>query len=640
MKRQPIMPLVAGCVSGLVLIVAMTGHAIGQNASGGNKLLGVQKRLLSGFASFSLDKASVSNGPNAVKGANGLNPSNATNFTPGASGDCSPQIGSNVKVNQNCLNLSDPDLAGRAQAQNETSVAQDPNAPQHLVAAFNDYRRGDGNCGVAWSTNGGQAWHDSTVPSGFVRGTAFGGVPREYFQSAGDPSVAWDSKGNAYLSCQMFMRGLVASNNPDQSSAVYVFRSTGNFGASWNFPARPVIEFDDVEGTGSTLIDKPYMTVDNARGSPFQDRVYVTWTDFAADGTGYIYEAYSSDYGEHFSAPVIVSTDSSLCGNTYGIPTPQGRCNENQNSQPFTGPDGTLYVVYSNFNNVVTGSDNRNQILVTKSTNGGASFGSPVKVADYYDLPDCFTYQGQDPFRACVPEKGATTNSVFRASNYPSAAVDPTNASRIVVAFGSYINPNSKEANGCVPAGFSVFGTNLFTGVKTAEACNNDILVSVSSDGGASFTGTLTDPRLLTSATSTSAQTTTDQWFQWLAFTSSGQLAISYYDRQYGNSETTGFSDISLSGSVDMVHFGVKRVSSSSMPPPTEFGGQFWGDYGGLSALDRAHPVWSDTRNPAFFLCPGTGVPGSPPAICTGAAANATLANDQDIFADSVPVPH
>ena len=34
-----------------------------------------------------------------------------------------------------------------------------------------------------------------------------------------------------------------------------------------------------------------------------------------------------------------------------------------------------------------------------------------------------------------------------------------------------------------------------------------------------------------------------------------GQLAVSYYDRQYGNDELTGESDFSLSGSTDLARF-------------------------------------------------------------------------------------
>ena len=98
---------------------------------------------------------------------------------------------------------------------------------------------------------------------------------------------------------------------------------------------------------------------------------------------------------------------------------------------------------------------------------------------------------------------------------------------------------------------------------------------------------------------------------------------MDYYDRQYGNDETTGSSDFSLSGSDDLTHFGQIRVTSSSMPAPTQFegpnGGQFYGDYVWLSAQPtRPIPIWSDTRATDLFLCPGTGTAGNPPQLCGG----------------------
>src|SRR5581483_4377720 len=102
---------------------------------------------------------------------------------------------------------------------------------------------------------------------------------------------------------------------------------------------------------------------------------------------------------------------------------------------PFVGPDGALYVAWSNFNspgsNLSNTTDNSYQVLLAKSTDGGNSFSAPIKVANYNDLPDCLTYQGSDPFRSCVPEKGPTTNSVFRATNYPSGSVNPHNARQV-----------------------------------------------------------------------------------------------------------------------------------------------------------------------------------------------------------------
>jgi hypothetical protein len=445
------------------------------------------------------------------------------------------------------------------------------------------------------------------------------------------------------------MRGPGTTNNPDQSSAVYVFRSTKNNGGSWNFPGRPVVEAH-VSGTASglPLEDKPYMTVDNHKGSPFQDRVYVTWTLFAADGTSYIYEEYSNDYAEHFSAPVLVSKSSPLCANTFGFPTPNGPCNENQDSQPFTGPDGSLYVVYTNYNNTLSGpTDNHNHFLMVKSTDGGATFGAPVLVSNFYDLPDCATYQnGLDAGRLCVPEKGPTNNSIFRANNYASGAVNPKNGN-VVITFGSYINKDSNEKNGCIPAGFAANGDNLYTGVKTPGACNNDILVSVSRNGGASFTGTTTDPRQLTSVTSTGKQKTTDQFWQWASFSNTGRFAVSYYDRQYGQDEFNGSSDVSLSGVDDPYKkFGTVRATSGSMPPPTQFpdvngASVFYGDYTGLATVgDVAYPIWMDTRGMDRFLCPGTGAPGVPPTICALTEPNGVKANDQDIYTVALRIPH
>ena len=567
------------------------------------------------------------------------------NFAPAGTGECSQRLGSNVKINQNCLNVSDPDLQGRGQANNESFISQDPFDRNHILASDNDYVRGDGTCGSAYSLDRGRTWNDSTVPDIFTRGP--GANARQYWQAGGDTSVAWDTRGNAYLSCQLFNRGLVASSDPDQSSSFVVFRSTGNHGASWNFPGRYAAASFDPAGTGGVLEDKQLIAVDASLSSPFRDRVYVTWTEFAADGTAYIYETHSSDYGETFSPRVLVSKDSALCPTTFGVPTPQGRCNENQFSDPFTGPDGALYVTWSNFNNTVTGTDNRNQVLLAKSTDGGATFSSPVKVSDYYDLPDCDTYQGDgaDPGRACVPEKGSSTKSVFRATNYSSGAVNPTRPNQVVVTFGSYINQHSNESHGCTPAGVSPdSGQDLYTGVKSG-GCNNDILVSVSNNGGASFTGTTTDPRAATSVTQERGQSTTDQFWPWAAFSSSGTLAVDYYDRQYGSDETTGFSDLSLSGSRDLARFGTDRVTTSSMPPPTQFpgpnGGQFYGDYTGLTVTnERAHPVWSDTRAVDVFLCPDsvTGR-GNPPRLCTATEPNGLRANDQEMFTDSASIP-
>ena len=627
MKQRLVRAFTALPIAGLLVTFQPSAPAITAHALNYAGLNTIQKRILSGFASMELNPSDSGNSTSAPD-----------NYYPRGSGACPVNISSNIKVNQNCLNVSDPDLQGRSQAQNETSVAINPTDTNQIVASQNDYRRGDGNCYSEYSIDNGRTWNDSTIPMSFTRGNAFGGAAREYWQAGGDTSVAWDTKGNAYLSCQVFNRGEGVSPNQDQSSAFYVFRSTQNHGASWNFPGRPVTEYNDIAGAGNVLEDKQLITVDNHVGSPNQDRVYVSWTEFAADGSAYIYEAYSKDYGEHFSPRHLVSATSDFCTNTFGAGTPSGNCNENQFSQPFTGPDGSLYIAYANYNNQpISGTDNRYQIFLSKSADGGETFGPPVKVSDFYDLPDCAATQHRDFGRACVPEKGPTTNSVFRATNYPSGVVNPTNSRQVVVTFGSYINKFSNETNGCFPTFFSPFGNPTYTGSKVAGACNNKILVSVSNDAGATFTGTGTDPRIEPTVNTDPAQATTDQFWQWAAMAKNGKLAVSYYDRQYGTDETTGFSDVSLSGSGDLVNYGVFRVTSSANPPPTQFSGNFLGDYSALDAINDAHPVWADTRDPDLFACPIS--VSATPAVCTGSARNASVANDQDIFTANLPIP-
>ena len=642
---------------GLVAIPATTMISTSSSAQPltYSRLKPIQKRILSGAAAFALsgEQAQVSTASARAK---------ALTFTRhSATSACPHSNGTDVKVNQNCLNLTDADLAGRGQAQNETSIAQNPMRPDQLVSSFNDYRRGDGNCYTSYSSDKGRSWQDSTVPMGFTRGTAFGDTAREYWQAGGDTSVAWDTRGNAYLSCQVFKRGAGVTEDPDASSAFYVFRSTGTGGASWNFTGRPVAENNDVAGAGDVLLDKQLMAVDNHVASPYRDRVYVTWTLFAADGTAYIYEANSADYGETFSDPVLVSANSSLCVNSFDLPTPRGGCNENQFSQPFVGPDGALYVTWANFNNGVgrpvgdpdsegggdeggdsasaAGSENFNQVLLAKSTDGGASFSAPVLVGQYYDLPDCSTYQGgADEGRACVPETGPTHNSIFRATNYPVGSVNPRNGA-VAVTFGSYINRHSNESNGCAPAGFAETGLNAYTGVKVAGACNNDILVSTSGDGGATFTGATVNPRALPSVRPEAGKRVSDQFFQWTEFTPRGELAVAYRDRGYGNDQFTGYTDTSVSGSRDLISFASARASSGASPPPTAFGGVFAGDYEGLTAVSGVHPIWTDSRAVDLFLCPGTGRAGIPPSTCTASSPIAPVANDEDAYTATLGVP-
>src|SRR6516165_4050808 len=165
--------LVIGAIAAIAGAASPAGQAKGISYHSLNK---IQKRLISGSLAMSLvgapkseasDSATCGNGANGgdqpdeapscppdsyspAPGANG-GPGSTSGYSPSGNNGCAVKRGSNIKVNQACLTVSAPDLQGRGQAQNEESIAADPNNGNHLVASQNDYRRGDGNCYAAYS---------------------------------------------------------------------------------------------------------------------------------------------------------------------------------------------------------------------------------------------------------------------------------------------------------------------------------------------------------------------------------------------------------------------------------------------------------------------------------------------------------
>ena len=248
---------------------------------------------------------------------------------------------------------------GRRQ-QNEPAVAVDPHNTSVVTAGSNDYCavivNGDAWPGYYRSTDGGSTWHDSLVP-GYPADTSPAGLASPvhgFCGAAGDPTQAFDSSGRLFYGFICFNR-----SQPVNGS---VFVSTyGGDGATYRRTSLVG------KGTSSALFaglfqDKVNLTVDQTSG-PNSGNVYVAWAQFdgfAPNNT--ILFSRSTDHGKSFSAPIRV---------THVVGSAQF-------ADLAVGPDGAVYLTYRTFTFPLPGT---NAIWVQKSTNGGLSFGAPVKVA-------------------------------------------------------------------------------------------------------------------------------------------------------------------------------------------------------------------------------------------------------------------
>src|SRR3989475_2935031 len=258
-----------------------------------------------------------------------------------------------------------------AASQNEPTIAVDPNDPSRIVVGLNDYvartwscaidgtpcsALADGYSGTYYSNDGGATWccvatdpdHLGTLIPGIERLT--GGI----YDAGGDPSLAFDSQGHVYFAGLGFDR-----TAPPNTVAVNKGTFDGSGALTWGPPT-----FIGQTTAPSTLNDKEWIGVDTHAGSPFLDRVYVSWTRFIFNPhngryvQGPIMFAFSSDGGSTFSDPQLI------VGNVL----------YDQGSRVVVGSDGTVYVFWEGSTRLAT----FNGIWMAKSGDGGVTWSSPV----------------------------------------------------------------------------------------------------------------------------------------------------------------------------------------------------------------------------------------------------------------------
>ena len=338
--------------------------------------------------------------------------------------------------------------------QNEPAIAVDPNNADRIVVGSNDYiprtwtctidgtpcsALGDAYSGTYYSNDGGATWccvatdptHLGTLIPGVERLT--GGI----YDAGGDPSLAFDSQGNVFFAGLGFDR--TAAPNT-------VAVNKGTFDAegalTWGPPT-----FINPTNSPSTLNDKEWIGADTHAGSPFQDRVYVSWTRFLFNPHNGRYVqspiafVFSSDGGATFSDPQLIVSNVLY----------------DQGSRVVVGPDGTVYVFWEGSTRFAS----FNSIWMVASSDGGVSWSKPVAVAPAVDIIPPF-------------------NTVFRVNSFPAADIAPDGT--LYVAWSSEVN-NDATTYGADPV-----CAYFISGVSSVyNNCHSSAVWSKSTDGGATW---------------------------------------------------------------------------------------------------------------------------------------------------------
>ena len=215
MKRSIVLLPILSLI-GAVLLVGSVANTRTVKAFDPTKAPEIQERLLDGLADFELK-------PSGDLAASGK----LKNYTSSKKDGCGLKDANNVKVNQNCLNLTDADLQGRGQAQNETSIAIDPMNTNHMVASYNDYRRGDGNCYAALQLRRREELERHHALRWVSRAAGpFDAAPCSTGRVVATPRSRGTRRATPICRARCSTAAQPTTPNPDQSSAFFVFRST------------------------------------------------------------------------------------------------------------------------------------------------------------------------------------------------------------------------------------------------------------------------------------------------------------------------------------------------------------------------------------------------------------------------------
>ncbi|HKS26135.1 MAG TPA: pre-peptidase C-terminal domain-containing protein [Thermoanaerobaculia bacterium] len=381
--------------------------------------------------------------------------------------------------------------------------------PSKIIAASNNIG-GSGTQGVYYSSDGGVTWGQTNLP--LASGDAF----------HSDPTVEWTSDGTAWSST-------MGINSAQTVLKVQSYKST-NGGATWTF--------DGTISGSQTNTDKQMQWVDHSGSSAFANNIYVIWHN---GNPAFMNRRTSTGWG----TPIQVS-DAQATGTCIGADVKTNSAGDVFGFFPDTGSRG---------------------IYVVKSTNGGASYGTPVKIVTTYDSYDI----------------GVPAFSSRRILIYVSGGAYKSGTTNNVYALWTDLSGDS----GCTAAANE-------PGTSTTSTCKTRVWFSRSTDGGATWSA----------RTKLNNQSgLNDQFNAFLAVDeTNGNLGAIYYDTvaDAGRKKVDVYYQLSTDGGATW-EAAVKVTTAMTDETVTgaDSGNQF-GDYNSLSGYANSFfPSWTDRRNSA-----------------------------------------
>lgn len=193
----------------------------------------------------------------------------------------------------------------------------------------------------------------------------------------GDPSLAFDSQGRLFLSY------LCSYPNAGRDVCFTGFQPNGGGTAfnqlpGINWPRRVTV----LAGRPGQNTDKEWLAADWYAGSPYTDRIHLSWIDLGGANNWEVYTSFSDDQGQSWSNAYLISPADGSEGRVWPV-------------HNTVAPNGDVYIAYHSQPGFLPGTSSRSpdgvsgQIFVVRSSNGGGVFSTCDDASQCRQNSDC-----------------------------------------------------------------------------------------------------------------------------------------------------------------------------------------------------------------------------------------------------------